>query len=75
MSVDRAWWLGEGAEETHGADAPRPPAPLAVRQVSTGDFVFDAGTNGQPIKCRTVIDEFTRECLAVEGLGRSVQGG
>ena len=29
------------------------------------DFVFDACANGQQLKCLTVIDEFTRECLAI----------
>ena len=30
------------------------------------DFMFDACVNGQPLKCLTVIDEFTRECLAID---------
>ena len=33
------------------------------------DFVFDACANGQQIKCLTVIDEFTRECLAIDVAG------
>ena len=36
------------------------------------DFVFDACANGQVIKCLTVIDEFTRECLAID-VGRSIR--
>ena len=30
------------------------------------DFVYDACANGQKLKCLTVIDEYTRECLAIE---------
>jgi putative transposase len=31
--------------------------------------VFDASAQGQQIKCLTVIDEFTRECLAIDVAG------
>jgi putative transposase len=33
------------------------------------DFVFDACANGQQLKCLTVVDEFSRECLAIEVAG------
>ena len=33
------------------------------------DFIFDACANGQQLKCLTVIDEFTRECLAIDVAG------
>jgi putative transposase len=33
------------------------------------DFVFDACANGQQIKCLTIVDEFTRECLAIDVAG------
>jgi putative transposase len=33
------------------------------------DFVFDACANGQQLKCLTVVDEFTRECLAIDVAG------
>ena len=33
------------------------------------DFVFDTTASGQQIKCLTVIDEFTRECLAIDVAG------
>jgi putative transposase len=33
------------------------------------DFVHDACANGQKLKCSTVIDEFTRECLAIDVAG------
>jgi len=31
--------------------------------------VFDACANGQQLKCLTVIDEYTRECLAIDVAG------
>ena len=34
------------------------------------DFVFDACANGQQIKCLTIVDEFTHECLAIDVAGR-----
>ena len=33
------------------------------------DFVYDACANGQTIKCLTVVDEYTRECLAIDVAG------
>src|SRR5258708_15938541 len=48
---------------------PRPLAPMAMGQVWAYDFVFDACANGQQLKCLTVIDEFTRECLAIDVAG------
>ena len=33
------------------------------------DFVFDTCANGQQLKCLTVIDEGTRECLAIDVAG------
>ena len=33
------------------------------------DFVFDACASGQQLKCLTVIDEFTREALAIDVAG------
>jgi putative transposase len=53
---------------------PRPQAPLAAGQVWAYDFVFDACANGQQLKCLTVIDEFTRECLAIDVAG-SIRSG
>jgi putative transposase len=38
------------------------------------DFVFDACANGQTLKCLTVIDEYTRECLAID-VGPSIRSG
>jgi putative transposase len=33
------------------------------------DFVFDACANGQQLKCLTIVDEFTHECLAIDVAG------
>jgi len=48
---------------------PRPLAPQAPNHVWAYDFVFDACANGQQIKCLTVVDEFTRECLEIDVAG------
>ena len=48
---------------------PRPLAPTCVGEMWAYDFVFDACANGQQLKCLTVIDEFTRECLAIDVAG------
>lgn len=34
--------------------------------------MHDTGARGEPIKCLTVVDEFTRECLAID-VGRSIR--
>ena len=48
---------------------------IAANHVWAYDFVFDACANGQSLKCLTLIDEFTRECLAIDVAGsiRSVR--
>jgi putative transposase len=51
------------------ASRPRPLPPIGVNHVWAYDFVFDACANGQQIKCLTLIDEFTRECLAIDVAG------
>lgn len=48
---------------------PRPLAPAAANSVWSYDFVFDACANGQPLKCLTVVDEYTREALAIDIAG------
>ncbi len=42
--------------------------PIATRanQIWTYDFVFDEAVSGRKLKMLTLIDEYTRECLAVE---------
>lgn len=51
------------------ASRPRPLPPRAAHHVWAYDFVFDACANGQQIKCLTVVDEFTHECLAIDVAG------
>jgi transposase InsO family protein len=53
---------------------PRPIPPNAANHVWAYDFVFDACANGQSLKCLTIIDEFTRECLAIDVAG-SIRSG
>jgi len=48
---------------------PRPLPPTAVNHVWAYDFVFDTCADGRTLKCLTVIDEFTRECLAIDVAG------
>lgn len=83
MSIDRAWRLWREAKlqvprkrsrKRLALARPRPQAPLAAGQVWAYDFVFDACANGQQLKCLTVIDEFTRECLAIDVAG-SIRSG
>ena len=38
------------------------------------DFVFDTCADGRSLKCLTVVDEFTRECLAIDVAG-SIRSG
>jgi putative transposase len=56
------------------ASRPRPLAPGGAGEVWAYDFVFDACANGQQLKCLTVVDEFTRECLAIDVAG-SIRSG
>jgi putative transposase len=47
----------------------RPSIPVAINHVWAYDFVFDACANGQQVKCLTIVDEFTHECLAIDVAG------
>ena len=78
LSVDRVQRLWQPAllqvprrrprrRVAHGR--PRPLPPTAPRHVWAYDFVFDTCANGQTLKCLTVLDEFTRECLAIDVAG------
>jgi len=53
---------------------PRPLLPERVNHVWTYDFVFDACANGQQLKCLTVVDEYSRDCLAIDVAG-SIRSG
>lgn len=48
---------------------PRPLPAIGANYLWAYDFVFDACANGQSLKCLTIIDEFTRECLAIDVAG------
>ena len=78
MSADRACriWKNAGLQVPRrrprrrvATGRPRPLPATGANQVWAYDFVFDACANGQQLKCLTVIDEFTRECLAIEVAG------
>jgi len=78
MSMGRAWrlWSQAGLQVPRkrprrrvAGVGTRPLAPSQANQVWAYDFVFDACANGQQLKCLTLIDEYTRECLAIDVAG------
>jgi len=48
------------------AGRPRPTPPNSPNHVWAIDFVFDTLADGRSLKCLTVLDEWTRECLAID---------
>ncbi len=48
---------------------PRAHTPFKANMVWAYDFVFDTTAQGQQIKCLTIVDEYTRECLAIDVAG------
>ena len=46
--------------------------PVVANEVWSYDFVFDTAANGQQVKCLTVVDEGTRESLAID-VGGSIR--
>ena len=84
MSPDRAWrlWNKAGLQvpkkrkrrRVASSRRPRPLPTTARNQVWAYDFVFDRAANGQQLKCMTVIDEYTRECLSILVDGRIRSG-
>jgi putative transposase len=84
MGVDKAYrlWSKAGLQVPRkrprkriAASRPRPQLPMGANELWAYDFVYDACANGQQIKCLTVVDEYTRECLAIDVAGsiRSVR--
>jgi len=78
MSADRAYrlWRQAGLQVPRrrprrrvASGRPRPMPPTAANHVWAYDFVYDRCANGQQLKCLTVVDEWTRECLAIEVSG------
>ena len=53
---------------------PRPLPPFAPNSVWAYDFIFDGCANGQQLKCLTIVDEYTRECLTIDVAG-SIRSG
>jgi putative transposase len=47
----------------------RPLPSRAPNHVWAYDFLFDWCANGQQLKCLTIVDEFTHECLAIDVAG------
>jgi len=83
MSADRAYrlWRQEGLQVPKrrprrrvATSRPRPLPPAARNHVWAYDFVFDTCADGRTLKCLTIIDEFTRECLAIDVAG-SIRSG
>lgn len=78
LSVGRAWRLWSKANLQVPLKRPRRRVASQrdqVRRASEAngtwayDFVFDSCANGQQLKCLTVIDEHTREALAIDVAG------
>jgi putative transposase len=78
MSVDRAHRLWKKAKlqvprkrsrRRIATGRPRPKAPTAPNHVWAIDFVFDTCADGKQLKCLTIVDEWTRECLAIDVAG------
>lgn len=77
MSNDRAYRLWRGAQlqvprkrpRRRAGARPKPTPATVANRVWAYDFVFDACANGQQLKCLTVIDEYTREALAIDVAG------
>jgi putative transposase len=78
MSADRAYRLWRRAElqvprkrprRRVATKRPRPTPPCGPNHVWAIDFVHDHCANGQKLKCLTVVDEWTRECLAIDVAG------
>jgi putative transposase len=83
MSADRAWrlWRTAGLQVPRkrprrrvAVSRPRPRPATGAGQVWAYDFVFDRCANGQQLKCLTVVDEYTRESLAIDVAG-SIRSG
>jgi putative transposase len=83
MGTDRAYrlWKRAGLQVPRrrprrrvAASRPRPTPPTGPNHVWAYDFVFDTCATGQQIKCLTVVDEWTREALAIDVAG-SIRSG
>jgi len=75
MSASRAYRLWRCAElqvprkrprKRVASGRPRPTPPNSPNHVWAIDFVFDTLADGRSLKCLTVVDEWTRESLAID---------
>ncbi|EFL50820.1 hypothetical protein DesfrDRAFT_2396 [Solidesulfovibrio fructosivorans JJ]] len=74
MSTSRSTLHYESRQETRcGLTSPTAVAERA-KEVWAYDFVFDTYADGPQVKCLTLIDEYTRECLAIDVAG-SIRSG
>jgi len=78
MSADRAYRLWRNAKlqvprrrarRRVATGRPQPTPARSHNHVWAIDFVFDHCADGRQLKCLTVIDEWTRECLAIDVAG------
>ena len=78
MSAERAYRLWRQAQlqvprrrprRRIASVRPRPTPPSAANHVWAYDFVYDRCATGQQLECLTVVDEWTRQCLAIEESG------
>ena len=81
MSAERAYrlWRQAGLQvprrrPRRRVASGRPLPPTAMNHVWAYDFVFDTCADGRSLKCLTIVDEFTRECLAIDVAG-SIRSG
>src|SRR5688572_5078411 len=83
MGTDRAYRLWKRARLQGPRRRPRrrvatsrrrPMPPTGPNHVWAYDFVFDTCANGQQLKCLTIVDEWTRESLAIDVAG-SIRSG
>jgi putative transposase len=83
MSADRAHrlWRDAGLQVPRrrprrrvATSRPRPLPPTGQNHVWAYDFIFDTCADGRALKCLTVVDEFTHECLAIDVAG-SIRSG
>jgi transposase InsO family protein len=65
MAIGRAATAASASAPTCRELRPRPIPATGANFLWAYDFVFDACANGQSLKCLTIIDKFTRECLAI----------
>src|SRR5258707_4780333 len=75
--VQRLWQLAKLQVPPRRRHRRRREASMAVplqatypRHVITYDFMEDSTADGRKLRCLTIVDEFTRQCLAVR-VGRS----